>query len=103
MQALPPGSTIGILGAGQLGRMLAMAAARLGFRCHIYSDVTGPAFDVAAATTLGAYEDLAKISAFAAATDVVTYEFENVPVAAAVAAEAIRPVRPGLRALKIAQ
>ena len=103
MQALPPGSTIGILGAGQLGRMLAIAAAQLGFKCHIYSDVSGPACDVAAATTLGAYDDLAKIAAFAAQTDVVTYEFENVPVAAAAAVERIRPVRPGLKALEVAQ
>lgn len=103
MQALPPGSTIGILGAGQLGRMLAVAAAQLGFKCHIYSDVSGPACDVAAATTLGAYEDLAKIEAFAAQTDVVTYEFENVPVAAAAAVERIRRVRPGLKALEVAQ
>lgn len=103
MQALPPGSTIGILGAGQLGRMLAIAAAQLGFKCHIYSDVSGPACDVAAATTLGAYEDLAKIEEFAAETDVVTYEFENVPVEAAAAVERIRPVRPGLKALEVAQ
>src|SRR5262245_47794511 len=103
MQALPPGSTIGILGAGQLGRMLAMAAAQLGFKCHIYSDVPGPASAVAAATTIGPYEHLAKITTFAATTDVVTYEFENVPVEAAAAVERIRPVRPGLKALEVAQ
>ena len=61
MRALPPGSTIGILGGGQLGRMLALAAARLGFKCHIYTDVAGPACQVAAATTLGAFDDLAKL------------------------------------------
>ena len=87
MQPLPPGSTIGILGAGQLGRMLAMAAAQLGFKSRIYSDVPGPASDVAISTTLGAYEDFDRIAAFAAETDVVTYEFENVPVAAAAAVE----------------
>lgn len=103
MQPLPPGSTIGILGAGQLGRMLAVAAAQLGFKCHIFSDVPGPASDVSASTTLGAYEDLERIAAFAAETDVVTYEFENVPVEAAAAVERVRPVRPGLKALEVAQ
>lgn len=103
MQALAPGSTIGILGAGQLGRMLAVAAAQLGFKCRIYSDVPGPASDVAVSTTIGPYEDLEKIARFAAETDVVTYEFENVPVEAAAAVELVRPVRPGLKALEVAQ
>jgi 5-(carboxyamino)imidazole ribonucleotide synthase len=103
MQPLPPGSTIGILGAGQLGRMLAVAAAQLGFKCRIYSDVAGPASDVSVSTTVGAYEDLEKITRFAAETDVVTYEFENVPVEAAAAVELVRPVRPGLKALEVAQ
>jgi 5-(carboxyamino)imidazole ribonucleotide synthase len=103
MQALPPGSTIGILGGGQLGRMLATAASRLGFKCHIYSDVTGPACDVAAAVTLGAFEDEAKIEEFARSVDAVTYEFENVPLAAGAAAERIKPLRPGLKALEVAQ
>ena len=103
MQALKPGSTIGILGAGQLGRMLAAAASQLGFKCRIYSDVPGPASDVAVSTTIGAYEDLEKIAKFAEATDVVTYEFENVPVEAAAAVERVRPVRPGLKALEAAQ
>ncbi len=103
MRALPPGSTIGILGGGQLGRMLALAAARLGFKCHIYNDVDGPACQIAAATTLGAFDDLAKLKAFAASVDVVTYEFENVPLAAAAAAEAIRPVRPGPKPLQYSQ
>jgi 5-(carboxyamino)imidazole ribonucleotide synthase len=103
MQALKPGSTIGILGAGQLGRMLAAAASQLGFKCRIYCDLHGPASDVAVSTTIGAYEDLAKITKFAEATDVVTYEFENVPVEAAAAVERVRPVRPGLKALEAAQ
>ena len=103
MRALPPGSTIGILGGGQLGRMLVLAAARLGFKCHIYTDVDGPACQVAAATTLGAFDDLEKVRAFAAAVDVVTYEFENVPLAAAAAADAIKPVRPGPKALQYSQ
>ena len=77
---LPPGSTIGILGGGQLGRMLAVAASRLGLKTHIYSDEAGvPAFDVAAAKTVGPYDDADAIARFADAVDVVTCEFENVP------------------------
>ena len=103
MTALPPGATIGILGGGQLGRMLALAAAPLGLKCHIYSDVPGPACDVAAASTIAPYEDTDAIRAFASAVDVVTYEFENVPLEAAAAAEAVKPVRPGPMALAVAQ
>ena len=70
---LPPGSTIGILGGGQLGRMLAMAAARLGLKTHIYSDeANAPAFDVAAAKSVGSYGDSDAIARFAASVDVVT-------------------------------
>lgn len=97
------GSTIGILGGGQLGRMLAMSAAQLGFRCHIYSDAAGPAMDVAHASTTGAFDDVARIADFARSVDVVTYEFENVPLQAATAAQAIAPVRPGPIALEVAQ
>ena len=103
MTALPPGSTIGILGGGQLGRMLAMAAARLGLKCHIYSDHSGPAFDVAAASEVGAYDDLDAVRRFAETVSVVTYEFENVPYATAEAAAGIRPERPGVNALEVAQ
>ena len=103
MTALPPGKTVGILGGGQLGRMLAMAAARLGLKCHIYSDHAGPAFDVACETTLGKFDDLDKIAAFAKTVDVITYEFENVPVVAASAAATVVPVRPGPKALEVAQ
>lgn len=103
MTALSPGSVIGILGGGQLGRMLAMAAARLGFKCHIYSDATGPAFDVAASSVVGAFDDEEKILAFARGCDVVTYEFENVPVAAAEAIARAVPVRPGAKALAVSQ
>ncbi len=103
MSPLPPGSTIGILGGGQLGRMQAMAAARLGLRTHVYSDHSGPAFDVATQHTLARFEDLLAITEFARSVDVVTYEFENVPLAAAAAAAAERPVRPGPRALEVAQ
>jgi len=103
MQALPPGSTIGILGAGQLGRMLAVAAAQLGLKCRVYSDVPGPASDVAVSTTIAPYTDLQAIAAFATETDVVTYEFENVPVEAVAAVARVRPVRPGIKALEVAQ
>src|SRR5690606_37470175 len=92
-QPLPPGSTIGILGGGQLGRMLAMAAAKLGLRTHIYCDEPKcPAFDVSAVQTVGRYTDLDKLTAFAEAVDVVTYEFENVPVDAARHLVAMIPV-----------
>ncbi len=102
--ALPPGSTIGILGGGQLGRMLALAAARLGLRTHVYCpDAESPAFDVSAEHTRAAYDDAAALDTFASAVDVVTYEFENVPVAAAERLAARVPVRPGARALAVAQ
>jgi 5-(carboxyamino)imidazole ribonucleotide synthase len=100
---LPPGSTIGILGCGQLGRMLAIAAARLGLRTHVYCDTSGPAFDVATATTQAAFDNTAALAAFAKAVDVVTYEFENVPLKAARALARSVPVRPSPRALEIAQ
>ena len=101
---LPPGARIGILGGGQLGRMLALAAARLGFICHIYSDVPdAPAAQVAASLTIGRYDDIEELRQFAATVDVVTYEFENVPVAAAEMLSAIKPVSPPPRALEVAQ
>lgn len=102
-KALPPGSTIGILGGGQLGRMLAMAAARLGFRCHVYSDSPGPAFDVAAKAIAGAYEDQNAVRAFAKEVAAVTYEFENVPLPTASVAAREAPLRPGVKALEVAQ
>ena len=77
---LPPGSVIGILGGGQLGRMLALAAARLGFRCHILAPRgDNPALYVANRHTEARYDDLSALQSFADAVDVVTYEFENVP------------------------
>jgi 5-(carboxyamino)imidazole ribonucleotide synthase len=100
---LPPGSTIGILGCGQLGRMLALAAARLGLRTHVYCDTTGPAFDVATTTTHAAFDDTAALDAFARCVDVVTYEFENVRVETAQALARSVPVRPSPRALEVAQ
>ncbi|MES2665805.1 MAG: 5-(carboxyamino)imidazole ribonucleotide synthase [Pseudomonadota bacterium] len=101
---LPTGATIGILGGGQLGRMLSVAASRLGFRTHIFEPGPNPpAGDVAAHVTTAAYDDLAALRAFASAVDVITYEFENIPTAALDALEAIREVRPNRRALAISQ
>jgi 5-(carboxyamino)imidazole ribonucleotide synthase len=101
---LAPGSRIGILGGGQLGRMTAMAAARLGYHCHVYCpEGEAPALQVVEARTIAPYDDGAALDAFAAAADVVTFEFENVPAAALRRLEAKVPVRPGWRALHIAQ
>jgi 5-(carboxyamino)imidazole ribonucleotide synthase len=103
-EALPPGSTIGILGGGQLGRMLALAAARLGLRCHIYCpDPESPAFEVAAGRSVAGYDEARALQDFARAVDVVTYEFENVPVAAAEELARSVPVRPDPRALALSQ
>ena len=100
--ALAPGSTIGIVGGGQLGRMLAIAAARLGFRCHIFDPHRRPcAAEVSAQFTSAAFTDEAALSAFGQACDVVTYEFENLPVAAL---EVLGDkLRPGTRSLEVAQ
>lgn len=101
---LPPGGTIGILGGGQLGRMLAGAAARLGLKCAIYCPEAGsPAFDVAVRHVVAAYEDEAALADFAASVDVVTYEFENVPAATAEFIAARVPLAPGARALAVTQ
>ena len=104
MSELPSGATIGILGGGQLGRMLAIAAARLGFRTHIYEPAPNPpAGDVAHALTTAAYDDQAALRAFAAAVDVITYEFENVPTATLDLLDSLKPIRPNRRALATAQ
>jgi len=101
---LPLGSTIGILGGGQLGRMLTQAANKLGLKSHIYSDIPNtPATEVAGRCTIGAYDDLEALSGFARQVDVITYEFENVPVAAARHLESLTPVRPSPSALAVAQ
>ena len=95
---------IGILGGGQLGRMLALAAARLGLKCHIYCpDAASPAFDVSAAYTCAAYEDEAALAAFAEKVDVVTYEFENVPDVTADFLSARVPVHPDPKILGTTQ
>jgi 5-(carboxyamino)imidazole ribonucleotide synthase len=104
LTALPPGSMIGILGGGQLGRMLALAAAKLGLRSHIYCpDANSPAFEVTPHKTVAAYDDEAALAAFADAVDVITYEFENVPAATAEFLAARKPLRPGARALAVSQ
>ncbi|HYB05511.1 MAG TPA: 5-(carboxyamino)imidazole ribonucleotide synthase [Methyloceanibacter sp.] len=103
-EALPPGSIVGILGGGQLGRMLALAAARLGLKTHIYSDEPNmPAFDVSAFTTIGSFEDEAALSTFAVNIDVITCEFENVPARALEIAGAKAPVHPPAKAFAVAQ
>jgi 5-(carboxyamino)imidazole ribonucleotide synthase len=101
---LKPGDTIGILGGGQLGRMLALAAARLGLRCQVFSpDPDSPAFDVVLHATCAEYADVEALELFANDVDVVTYEFENVPAAAAMVLAAKRPVLPGRSALETTQ
>jgi 5-(carboxyamino)imidazole ribonucleotide synthase len=99
---IPPGATIGIIGGGQLGRMLALAAAPLGYKCHIFDPHQAPcAVDVAAAFTRAAFDDVSALERFAATCDVVTYEFENLPVGPL---ETIaHKLRPGTASLRIAQ
>ncbi|MCW5772136.1 MAG: 5-(carboxyamino)imidazole ribonucleotide synthase [Rhodospirillaceae bacterium] len=102
---IPPGSTIGILGAGQLGRMLALAAAELGYRVAVLTpEEDAPAAQVAALTIQADYEDEAALMRLAQVSDVVTLEFENVPAAAVEFLESFgKPVRPGSRVLAVAQ
>lgn len=101
--ALPPGAVVGILGGGQLGRMLAMAAARLGLVPRLYDPDAGAPAGQIAPLTVGGWQDAARLGAFAAGCAVVTYEFENIPPAALDAIEARAPVRPGRRALEISR
>ncbi|MBR0684266.1 5-(carboxyamino)imidazole ribonucleotide synthase [Roseomonas eburnea] len=106
MTAFPlrPGSVIGILGGGQLGRMSALAAARLGYACHVYApEEDSPGMQVAAHRTVAAYEDREALARFAASVAVVTFEFENVPAAALEALAGLVPCRPGLAALSTCQ
>ena len=101
---LKPGDTIGILGGGQLGRMLAMAAARLGLRCQVFSpDPDSPAFDVVLNATCAEYADVEALELFANDVDVITYEFENVPSASAMILAARRPVLPDRKILETTQ
>jgi len=99
---VPPGSTIGIIGGGQLGRMLAIAAAQLGYECHVLTpDADSPAAQVSAHVTRAAYTDIGAVWSFARSVDVATYEFENLPVAALdVLGDKLKP---STRSLAVAQ
>jgi len=102
--ALPVGATIGILGGGQLGRMLAVAAARLGLKVHIFEPgANPPAGDVAHRVTTANYDDHAALTAFGGAVDVITYEFENIPTSALDLLETLAPIHPGRQALATSQ
>ncbi|MDQ1078465.1 5-(carboxyamino)imidazole ribonucleotide synthase [Pseudoroseomonas cervicalis] len=101
---LPPNATIGILGGGQLGRMSALAAAELGYRCHVYApDAGSPGMLVSAAHTVAGYEDAAALAEFAGQVDVVTFEFENVPARTLEILAPLVPCRPGRKALAVCQ
>ena len=101
---LPQGACIGILGGGQLGRMLAVAASRVGLKAHIFEPgANPPAGHVADQVTTACYDDEAALRRFAQSVDVITYEFENIPTSALDILEQIRPIHPGRRALAISQ
>ena len=101
---LPPGSVLGIIGGGQLGRMTALAAARLGYRCHVFTpEADSPARQVAERTTVAPYEDQRALESFARAVDAITFEFENIPAESVRRLARIKPTRPGADALAIAQ
>ena len=101
---LAPGGMVGIVGGGQLGRMLALAAARLGLRTCIYNDASdAPAFHVTRHAIVAPYDDLEQLGSFADLCDVVTFEFENLPAHAIAHLEQHVPVRPGAHALAITQ
>jgi 5-(carboxyamino)imidazole ribonucleotide synthase len=101
---VPPGGTIGILGGGQLGRMLVLAAAALGLKTHVYSDErAAPAFDVAAERTCAKYDDRQSLLAFARSVDAVTFEFENIPTATLAILAEETATRPGPEALAVTQ
>ncbi len=104
MTRINPGGTIGIMGGGQLGRMLALAAAQLGYKCHIYCpEENSPAFQVADQKTIAAYENEEALTEFARSVDVATYEFENVPSQTAAVVAAHTLLRPGAKALAVSQ
>lgn len=103
-EPLQPGAVIGILGGGQLGRMLSIAASRLGFTTHIFEPgANPPAAQVAAQVTTADYDDAEALRAFAETVDVITYEFENIPTEALDLLEPLRPIRPNRKALKVSQ
>lgn len=104
MTPLLPGSTLGVFGSGQLGRMFAVAARRMGYRVHVFSpDEDTPAGQLATAEIVGAYEDEAAVERFCRGVDAVTFEFENVPAVVADVAARIVPVRPGKNVLHVCQ
>jgi 5-(carboxyamino)imidazole ribonucleotide synthase len=101
---LPPNATIGLVGGGQLGRMSALAAARLGYRCHILTrEADSPAAQVSHAVTISNYSDPVSLRAFADAVDVISFEFENVSAEGLDLLASIRPVRPAPSVLRISQ
>jgi 5-(carboxyamino)imidazole ribonucleotide synthase len=101
---LAPGSTIGILGGGQLGRMTALAAARLGYRCHVFADEPdSPTAQVCGVATVAEFGDREALERFAGAVDIITFEFENIPAEAVRRVAAIKPVQPRPEILEIAQ
>jgi len=103
-QPVPPGGTVGIIGGGQLGRMLALAAARLGLKAAIYNDENdAPAFQVTSLQLAAPYDDQGALADFADMCDVITFEFENLPADAIARLARLKPVRPGRRALEITQ
>jgi len=103
-EPLAPGSVIGILGGGQLGKMLAQAAAKLGFKAHVFTpDADAPASHVVASHHRAGYDDAKALSAFAREADVVTYEFESIPADSLRIVEEIVPLRPNRRALAMTQ
>lgn len=101
---LAPGAVIGILGGGQLGRMLSVAAGRLGYRTHIFEPAGEcPAAQLAESVETAPYDDAEALARFARGVDVITYEFENVPAGSLDYLESLRPIRPGRRALEVSQ
>ncbi|MCC5959855.1 MAG: 5-(carboxyamino)imidazole ribonucleotide synthase [Rhodobacteraceae bacterium] len=103
-EALEAGRVIGILGGGQLGRMLSVAAARLGYRCHIYDPAPlPPAGHVAEKVVTAAWDDVDALREFAAGVDVITFEFENIPTATLDLLEPLRPIRPARHAMAVSQ
>lgn len=103
-EPVPPGGIIGILGGGQLGRMTALAAAALGYRCHIYTpEIDSPASQVTDLVTVAAYDDQSALAKFAVGVDVITYEFENIPIETAAFLAARKPLRPSAGILATSQ
>lgn len=101
---VPPGSAVGVLGSGQLGRMFALAARRLGYRVHTFSPESDtPTGQVADVEITASYDDLDAVRTFAKGVGVVTFEFENVPAACVAAAQEFAPVRPNAEALRVSQ